>query len=355
MPPRGRRLVGVWIVAGIAILVTGGGIGWAASTVLMPPKEALKSSAYTYVDVVEGQVGSSVSLNAVAEWTSVPIGSNNAIGTVTTVNVAPGQEVGQGATLYTVNLRPVVVAKGGVPVFESLARGSKGPDVAQLQRMLSALGYFREPDNGEFGSATRVAVKAWQKSLGITADGQVQPGDLIFVPTLPTRVTLDPKVIKRGSLVTGGEEILSGLSAVPTFTIPTDEAQSALLPNGTRVEITNAHKIWDSIVTSQTQGTNGVVTVHLGGKDTAPICGADCGLVPTIGQTFLLSKVITEETVKGLIVPSAALLSGDNGSVSVVGRNGKRYGVTVVASARGMSIIEGVSTGVSVRIPAAGK
>jgi multidrug efflux pump subunit AcrA (membrane-fusion protein) len=109
-----------WVGIGALILLVGGGIGWAAATVLTPAKDVLDSTAFTYVEVVNGEVGSSINLNTVAEWTPIPVGSNLASRVVTSVNVEPGQEVGPGAVLYTVNLRPVVIGQGehpGVPVL----------------------------------------------------------------------------------------------------------------------------------------------------------------------------------------------------------------------------------------------
>jgi len=101
------------------VLLVGAIAGWAGGTVLTPTQDVLDSTAFTFVEVVNGEVGSSINLNTVAEWTPVPVGANQASGTVTTVNVGPGDEVTQGTVLYTVNLRPVVIAQGPIPSFQS--------------------------------------------------------------------------------------------------------------------------------------------------------------------------------------------------------------------------------------------
>ena len=54
-----------------------------------------------------------------------------------------------------------------------LKRGSSGPEVEDLQRQLSRLGYAPGPVDGKFGSGTRSAVIAFQESRGLTADGVV--------------------------------------------------------------------------------------------------------------------------------------------------------------------------------------
>jgi peptidoglycan hydrolase-like protein with peptidoglycan-binding domain len=346
-----RRLRNLAI--GVAVLLIGVGLGWAATLVLTPPTDVLDSTKFTYVEVVDGEVGSSITLNSVAEWTPVPAGSNLAAGTVTTINVEPGQEVAPGATLYSVNLRPVVVAQGEIPAFQALAAGVRGADVAQLQGMLSSLGYFSSEANGIFGKSTTLAVKAWQKSLGVSATGVVEPGDIVFVPTLPTRVALDLDVVRRGAVLAGGEPVVLGLPDAPEFSVPVSDSQAALMPAGTRVEITSPNgSIWDAFVVDSEADDRGSISMRLRGEEGTSICGEDCTAVPVIGQTLLLSRVVTVESVTGPTVPSAALLSGANGTLWVIDSTGTRHEVTVETSARGISVIDGVSAGMRVRVPA---
>jgi len=53
-----------------------------------------------------------------------------------------------------------------------LTIGSKGQDVAELQRLLTAAG-FKLKDDGDFGQATAKAVAAYQKKAGLFIDGKV--------------------------------------------------------------------------------------------------------------------------------------------------------------------------------------
>ncbi len=349
-----RRWVGV-LILGLLLLVVGVGVGWAAATVLTPPEDVLDSTAFTYVEVARGEVGSSINLNTVAAWTPIPVGSNLASGTVTTVNVQAGQEVGVGDVLYTVNLRPVVIAQGSIPTFQSLSRGSSGPDVAQLQTMLAALGFYEYEVDGKFDGVTLDAVEAWQTSLGLVDGGTVQAGDIIYVPSLPTRVSLDTGKIKRGATLGGGEEILRGLPAAPSFTVPATASQAGLMPTGTRVEITGpAGDAWEGFVLEQIPNTeDDGITITLEGADGLAICGDACGSIPVTDEALLRSRIVTVESVTGLTVPSAALLSKADGSIVVVDDAGAEHPVKVDASARGMSVIDGVVAGMLVRVPAA--
>ena len=51
--------------------------------------------------------------------------------------------------------------------------GDKGEAVEKVQKRLKALGYLSGSADGDFGNATKNAVKAFQKNNGLTADGKV--------------------------------------------------------------------------------------------------------------------------------------------------------------------------------------
>ena len=57
----------------------------------------------------------------------------------------------------------------------TLKKGSKKPEVKDLQEALKALGFSPGKIDGVFGAATEKAVKAFQASVGIDADGIVGP------------------------------------------------------------------------------------------------------------------------------------------------------------------------------------
>lgn len=342
------------LAIGTSVLVAGAVIGWASATVLTPPQDVLASTAFTTAEVVTGEVGSSITLNTVAEWTPAPVGTNLAAGTVTTVDIEAGAEVTAGTRLYSVNLRPVVVGQGAIPAFRALSSGTSGQDVVQLQSLLASLGHYRGAVDGRFGGGTASAVRAWQKALGLPQDGAVQAGDIIYVPTLPTRVALDTETITRGAALSGGEAVVQGLGQSPAFFVPVTDAQASLMPAGTRVEITSPEgSAWEGSVVDRVSDENGGIRVLLDGPEDTPICGDECAQVPVTGQTFLTSRIIIVESVTGLTVPSAALLSKADGSIVVIDGQGVEFAVTVITSARGLSIIEGVDAGMRVRVPAA--
>lgn len=351
--PRRRRWW-PWALGSLGVAVAGIGVGWAAASVLAPAEDPLEATSFTYVAVAPGEVGSSINLNTMAEWSPVPVGSNLASGVVTQVSIAPGDEVLPGSVLYRVDERPVVVAEGAVPAFRPVGRGTEGADARQVQQMLTDLGFYTGAVDGEAGSWTVAAIREWQESLGMPQTGVVEAGDVVFVPALPTRVSLDGEVIARGRSVSGGEEAVQGLPPAPVFTVPVTDAQAGMVPAGTLVEVTSPDgDVWDAFVTGQTRDdVSGVVSMTLEGEGGAVICGAACAQVPVTGQARLASRIVTQETVAGLVVPSAALTTGADGQIAVIGEDGQRMPVTVGASARGMSVVEGVPDGTRVRVPA---
>ncbi|MFE6967129.1 peptidoglycan-binding protein [Agromyces sp. NPDC057679] len=356
--PARNAHAGVWwrrAAVGACLVAVGAGAGWAGSVVFQPPQDVLAETPFTLVELVDGEVGSSINLNAVSKWDASPAGTNQASGTVTAVKVEPGAEVKAGTVLYEVNLRPVVAAEGATPAFRSLSRESEGADVRQLQAFLAALGFYAGEQDGEFGWETEDAVRDWQDSLGLEDDGVVQAGDILFITKLPSRVALDTEKVYRGASLDGGEEVLSGLNPEPTFTIPVTAEQAAAIVADTEVVISTDTGSWTALVAGQRPSTenNDQIDIILTGTDGGSICGKECGEVPVTGENLWPSEIITQTVTAGVLAPSASLLSSADGRVTVVDSAGKSHDVTVIASARGMSIIEGADAGLKVRIPSA--
>ena len=76
-----------------------------------------------------------------------------------------------------------------------LKRGSTGEAVKQLQQALKGHGFDPGEIDGEFGSNTEAAVKAFQEARGIPADGIVGPVTWLNID----EADLSNPLIKRGS------------------------------------------------------------------------------------------------------------------------------------------------------------
>lgn len=342
------------VAGGLALVVAGALCTWGVLTILRPAEDPLASTEHTYVEVAAGEVSASISLNAVAEWTQIPVGANQASGIVTSVGIEPGAEVSQGTVLYSVGLRPVVVAQGDVPMFRQIGSGIEGDDVRQLQEMLAALGFYGNIIDGKAEMGTTAAIKEWQGAVGVEESGVVEPGDVIFVPQLPTRLALDTELVHRGANLSGNEEAILGLSAAPEFWVPVTEGQAAMMPAGTMVEVNSPDgQIWQGVAGEQERDTeSGTISVVVAGSEGATLCGDACGQIPVSGQTTLTSKIVTVEQVTGLVLPSSAIVTTADGTTAVIDRKGDRIPIQVVASAKGMSVVSGVDEGIRVRVPA---
>lgn len=340
-----------WVVGILVAALVGAAAGWGAGYVLRPPAP-LAVREPVLVEVVDGEVAASVSLNAAARWPARSAGLNRASGVVTSLAIEGAAEVDQGSVLYRVGLRPVVAAEGAVPAFRPLSSGDRGDDVAQVQRMLSELGFYRGAVNGQVNTATQNAIRAWQRKAGFPVTGSIAAGDVVFLPELPARVALDAKTVAVGKEVAGGEEVVSVLEAAPTFTLPIAATQRSLIPEGTQVQITGPQgQQWTAVAGVAVAGESAdAAIVPLASADGGLVCGTECDAVPVGEETLLSAKVITVPTQAGLVVPSAALVTGANGEVGVVDEDGTVVPVRVVASARGMSVIEGVERGFRVRV-----
>jgi HlyD family secretion protein len=100
---------------------------------------------------------------------AAPSDLGGSLAIVTSVNVHPGQHVGQGKLLLTVAERPVFVFGGVIPVFRTMTPRIKGSDVKELQAGLQAAGYSTGADaSGTYGPGTADAVKALYRANAVS-------------------------------------------------------------------------------------------------------------------------------------------------------------------------------------------
>ena len=93
-----------------------------------------------------------------------------------------------------------------------LKKGSSGDAVKALQQNLIQLGYLTGEADGQFGSATKRAVRAFQAANGLSADGSAGEKTLSAIQSAVSAVST-ATILKEGSQVQrGGESRLSILS-----------------------------------------------------------------------------------------------------------------------------------------------
>ena len=72
------------------------------------------------------------------------------------------------------------VAEGGIVAVLSQL-GSRGQEVRSIQAKLKSLGFYKGAVDGIYGTGTQKAVRAFQKSVGITADGIAGQKTLLYL------------------------------------------------------------------------------------------------------------------------------------------------------------------------------
>ncbi|MEV1167224.1 peptidoglycan-binding protein [Nonomuraea sp. NPDC049784] len=172
MRPR-RLLAGV--IAGVVLVA---GAGWAVSTRLRSPADEAARRAAPRPSLVTAAVErrklvSTVVVSGTLEYGSpLPISLAGVVGGTSELQRAtraPRQgKLKEGAVLMEVNGRPVFALRGSVPMHRTIAPGSKGDDVRQLQRALRRLGYGA-PATAVFDRATISAVTRLYTKKGYEA------------------------------------------------------------------------------------------------------------------------------------------------------------------------------------------
>jgi peptidoglycan hydrolase-like protein with peptidoglycan-binding domain len=140
-------------------------------------------------------------------------------GTVTSVATG-GDIVDAGTVVATVDGAPVVAMIGDIPGYRDLSTAStNGADIRQLELNLVQLGF--DPDHKivideDYDSATKAAVTAWEDSLGLTGDGKITKGELVFIPG---RLLVDTVSATVGGSVNAGSALVVGRQAERKYLI----------------------------------------------------------------------------------------------------------------------------------------
>ena len=165
--------------------------------------------------------------------------ANQMTGTAYTALPSPGQVVRRGHRLYEVDGSPVILLYGARPEWRDLYLGATpGPDVAQLDANLIALGYATPATlavSDTFTAATSFAVQRWQAALGLTVTGVVPAGQAAYAPGPLRVVSLD---VTLGAAAQPGTAVLAATSARPVVSAALPVSQEYLVRRGDRVSVT---------------------------------------------------------------------------------------------------------------------
>lgn len=232
-PARRARRTVLWGVLGIAVVVTG--LAMVLPTGSAQEPESSPSPPATEPVVRETLVEQSTEKGSLGFGSPRTV-SGAAEGTITWLP-EPGSVIDRGDAVARVDDRPVVAVHGTMPLYRTLEPGIRGPDVRQLKDNLAALGYLGITDGDQFDRGTSRAVWAWQKALGTTQTGTVEPSAVVLLPG-PVRVSAHRALLGgegKGALltVTGTEQVVTfELPAVSSHRVALDMQVGIDLPAG---------------------------------------------------------------------------------------------------------------------------
>jgi hypothetical protein len=272
---------------------------------------------------------------------------NQARGTYTTLP-ALGQVVSQGQVLYRVNDSPVALLHGSTPAYRSLSAGASGPDVAELNADLVALGYAKSaqlhPRLAFFGPATTVAVQKLQAALGVARTGSLALGQAVFEPTAMRVTVLSAQL---GGSAQPGQTALQATSTARQVQVALDASQQTEVAVGDQVSITLPNNRTTpgvvssvgTVATCPSSSGSGGSSSSSSPRTDACSAGSSGSSTPTITVGVTPSHpaatgkwdeapvqigVTTARVPSTLVVPVTALLAQSSGG----------YAVEVVAGAR---------------------
>jgi peptidoglycan hydrolase-like protein with peptidoglycan-binding domain len=241
---------------------------------------------------------------------------------------APGTVIRRGRSLYAIGGQPVLLLYGRVTAWRAFRAGmTSGPDVAELNANLRALGYGSLLTGDSFTSATARAIIALQTAHGLTQTGELPLGSVVFKAG-PVRVkTVTPTV---GAAVQVGP-VLGVSSTRHQVTIALDAAHQADVKVGDDVTITlpdnnttsGAVSSVGSVATPGSQGESPTIEVHV--KLANQAAAGDLVSAP------VNIAITTARVDNALVVPVNALvaLAGGGYAVEEVGAGGVHQLVAV--------------------------
>jgi len=257
-----------------------------------------------------------------------------AAGTLTAIRES-GSVVRRGHSLYDVDDEPAAwLFYGSLPAWRDFASGmSDGEDVRQLERNLRALGHDPDGDmtvDDEWTWATTAAVRRFQDARGLTEDGTLAKGEVVFRPG-PSRVGELKATV--GSEVAPGAELgeLSSTRREVTVDLPADRQELVRSGDTVTVELPDGD-------TARGRVTEvGKVATQPSSEDADPTIEVTIALRGRAGRGTGLDQApvdvgFASERRKGVLaVPVTALLarSGGGYAVEAVDSDGHRRRVPV--------------------------
>lgn len=340
---------GRWWLWLVPVLVLGGAIA-GVLLVLRTPGQASAASEYLTSEVQQGTLTETVDADfSLAEDATTASLTSPSQGIVTGLWLSEEETVPQMAKVLEVEGVPLYSIVTSVPVYRSLADGDEGEDVAALQEILKAMGYYSLEVDGEYGDYTSEAMTQWQEDMGIDEDEAsgsfdlasffwVKPGMKITELT----VGVGDKIEGDGTIATlgGGSRYIAkvGVSQLDIGQIEVGQAVTLAFDS---LEGTGAGTVEEVSKQASEDSASGSVEYEV------TIAIDEVPAKALLGMTGTATIVI-DQVEDALIVPSSAITgSGEAATVSVlVDGQAEVRSVTVgLVTASGAEVLSGLAAG----------
>jgi peptidoglycan hydrolase-like protein with peptidoglycan-binding domain len=236
--PRARRRRAVVVAAPLACAGLAAGIVLGGAALRGEhPAAAASTVAVSTAPVVRTDLANTTQVSGSLGYKGTYSIVNQVQGTAYTALPSPGATVRRGKRLYEVDGTPVTLFYGSRPEWRPLAPGVlAGPDVAQLDANLIALGYGAGLAVSDyFTDATSYAVELWQQARGLPVTGTVPLGQIAYAPG-PLRIT--SVNVSLGMTPQPGAQMLTATSPVPIVQAALPVGQEYLVKAGESVTVT---------------------------------------------------------------------------------------------------------------------
>lgn len=289
--------------------------------------------------VSQGDISSQTSVSGTLGYSGSYEVINQAQGTVTWLP-ALGQIVSQGEVLYDVSGNPVVLLYGTTPAYRTLSEGAtdsatSGADVKNLNYDLVALGYLTSAEiasePSDFTAYTKAGVEKLQAALGVTQDGVLSLGQVVFLPSAARITGLGQNTVI-GGVAQPGSQILTASSTTRVVTIDLNANQQGEVAVGDKVTIT----LPNSQTTTGTVTSVGTVATTPsgsgGGGNSSPtitvlVTPDNPSATGSLDQASVEVSITAASAKNAYIVPVNALLAlaGGGYGLEIIGVNGVHH------------------------------
>ncbi|MEU8297920.1 peptidoglycan-binding domain-containing protein [Micromonospora sp. NPDC048909] len=163
----------------VAVAVLAAAVGWWAGRAIQSPMEAAQHAAPPEAGAITVPVERRVIATSVvvrgalgfAEPQALTVDADLGDGRLGKLVVTgrvpkPGSSLDEGDVALQISGRPVILLDGAIPMYRTLAPGSTGPDVRQLERALARLGHFTGLPDDRYDARTSAAVERLYRAAG---------------------------------------------------------------------------------------------------------------------------------------------------------------------------------------------